>query len=108
MSQKILNCSDPRKVKFFGRKVKNFDPRKWEENRETIVTQGCLLKFQQNPKIKEVLLMTQQKIIVEAYDKIWGIGLTEDRARKIDPKEWPGTNLLGKCLMNVRNQVNLE
>ena len=41
-------------------------------------------------------------------DKIWGIGLREKAARQISPEEWPGHNLLGKVLMQVRNELSSE
>ena len=91
-----------------GRKVKDFNIDIWEENARKIVTQGCFLKFTQNPKLLEILLDTKDDILVEAspYDKIWGIGLKEKDAINVDPSEWPGKNWLGECLMNVRTNVS--
>ena len=106
-AQKIMNAKTPKEAKSLGRKVKNFDKSIWDENACKIVYDGCLLKFTQNVELGQFILSTDNKLIVEAspYDQIWGIGLSAANAKKIPQNEWPGTNWLGKCLMNVRNSL---
>ncbi|WP_368861540.1 NADAR domain-containing protein [Actinospica durhamensis] len=43
--------------------------------------------------------------MVEAspYDRIWGIGLPARDPRATGPAGWPGLNLLGFALMQVRS-----
>jgi ribA/ribD-fused uncharacterized protein len=98
---------DQGEIKKLGRLVKNYDNQAWGSNRVSIVTQGILAKFMQNEDIKEILLKTQNAEIVEAspYDHIWGIGLSAAKAKLTNPKDWPGQNLLGKLLMDVRAQL---
>ena len=100
----IMGTNDPKKIKQYGRLVKNFDPDVWDEHKFELVVDGNRLKFEQNPEIMAVLKKTKKKIIVEAspYDKIWGIGLTAADAVKIPENKWPGENLLGKALQVVR------
>lgn len=68
---------------------------------------GNFLKFSQNEKLKEFLLSTDNKIIVEAspYDAIWGIGMLETDRDAQNPLLWKGENLLGFALMEVRNEL---
>ena len=60
--------------------------------------------------MKDFLLSTGDKLLVEAspYDKIWGIGLSENKAKQMKLEEWPGKNYLGKCLMSVREKLKKE
>ena len=104
---KIMQNPSPRDQKALGKLVKNFDESIWKECREKIVFDGNLAKFTQNPKLKQYLLNTKNAIICEAspYDKIWGIGLAENDPRVHDQKQWDGLNLLGKVIMEVRNQL---
>ncbi|MPS63779.1 MAG: DUF1768 domain-containing protein [Chryseobacterium sp.] len=104
---KILEANSPNQAKSLGRKVKNFDPKIWDEHKYEIVKQGNLLKFSQNEKFKEFLLSTNDKILVEAspYDKIWGIGMLETDTRAENPLLWNGENLLGFALMEVRDEL---
>lgn len=104
--EKIMDSKNPRTIKALGRKVKNFNQAIWLENCQKIVTRGNFLKFTQNEGLKELLLLTDKKEIAEAspYDKIWGIGIGLNSNAK-DKTKWTGQNLLGKCLMRVRNRI---
>lgn len=49
---------------------------------------GNYLKFSQNPELREILLSTGSKMIVEASpsDKIWGIGFDAEHAEENEDK----------------------
>jgi hypothetical protein len=108
--QKIIEKESPKDVKDLGRQVKNFDPAVWEENKYRIVRQGNVLKFSQHEKLKDFLLKTGDKIIVEAspVDPVWGIGLAEDHKDAMNPDAWKGENLLGFALMEVRDELKKQ
>ncbi|KAF6809713.1 hypothetical protein CSOJ01_06768 [Colletotrichum sojae] len=99
----ILKASHPRKVKALGRRVKNFDEEQWNEERERVVREGNLLKFRASDELRQKLLDTGERELVEAspMDRIWGIGFSPERAPGSDRRRW-GLNLLGKVLMEVR------
>lgn len=103
----ILAEKDPAKCKKLGRLVKNFDSATWDWIREEVMLEGNLEKFKQNRELREILLSTGDTLLAEAspYDKIWGIGLTADQAASVPSKEWPGDNLMGECLMEVRKRM---
>ena len=108
IARQILKCTgNPKKAKALGRKVKNFDSSIWDANCERIVYEGLLLKFEQNADIKQHLLSTKDRLLVEAspFDKIWGIGISAETAKRTPQKLWPGKNLLGKCLVKVREEI---
>ncbi|ONI39083.1 hypothetical protein AN639_10620 [Candidatus Epulonipiscium fishelsonii] len=105
--ESILSCNNPEEIKRLGRKVKSFNEKKWNKYREEIVVNGNMEKFHQNNNLKQYLLSTKDKVLVEAspYDTIWGVGLGENDSRIIDPSEWQGLNLLGFALMTVRYRL---
>jgi ribA/ribD-fused uncharacterized protein len=107
MADMILKTSSPKLCKQYGRRVENFNNDVWLENCERIVTNGCYLKFSQNEELKQLLLSTGNKMLVEdsPYDKIWGIGMQHTEACKTPMEHWKGENKLGKCLMEVRNSI---
>ena len=108
IASKILDELDPKEIKKFGRKVRNFDEKTWEDNRERIVVNGNRLKFGQNEDLKSYLLKTGSKILVEAspYDDIWGIKLRSSDRRSLKVEQWQGLNLLGFALMEVRDELS--
>lgn len=105
---KIMLEKIPRKQKSLGRKVKNFNPTIWEQNRERIVCTANYAKFTQNIRLEKILLSTEDKIICEASpnDSIWGIGTSEKNAKQGAP--WKGQNLLGNAIMSVRDIIKKE
>ncbi|KZT21737.1 DUF1768-domain-containing protein [Neolentinus lepideus HHB14362 ss-1] len=96
-------------VKALGRKVTPFDDETWKKERERIVLEGSLHKFRQNEELREALLSTDDKVLVEASprDRIWGIGFGEKSALTKLDREW-GLNLLGKALMEARRILREE
>lgn len=103
----ILQKREPLACKKLGKMVHNFNPLVWDQHKYQIMIKACTLKFSQNPDILNDLLNTGSKILVEAspYDTIWGIGLKWDDDRVLDQSNWRGENLLGKALMDVRNNL---
>ena len=70
-----------------------------------VVVKGNIAKFSQNEKPLDLLLSTDDKILVEASpkDTVWGIGLDESSSEAKQPRKWIGENLLGFALMEVRD-----
>ncbi len=105
--QLILKDNVQAKIKKLGRQVKNFNKEIWDKNKENIVVNGNVLKFSQNEDLKDFLIETGDKILVEASktDTIWGIGLMERDPDSKFPSKWRGQNLLGFSLMHVRDII---
>lgn len=102
LANSIMNETKPKQIKRFGRQVSNYNENVWNTNRYVHMLNANYLKFTQNPELKQKLLDTENKILVEAspYDKIWGIGFT--KAKALENKNLWGQNLLGKVLMELR------
>jgi len=107
IADKIMATSNPRVQKMLGRQVRDFDAEVWQIAAVDVVYKGNLAKFTQNPQLMKQLLATEGTVLVEAspYDKIWGIGLNEEDAKRTPPDRWPGTNLLGLVLTQVREDL---
>ncbi len=104
-ANEILNEPNPSLNKKLGRKVKGFDTDKWSKISYNFMYDVNKEKFEQNPNLLKQLIATETRTLVEAspYDKIWGIGLLEEDAVNIPENKWPGQNLLGKVLTQLRN-----
>ena len=78
--EKIMKSKHPKQIKNLGRQVKNFDEYLWVKNRYSIILNGNYAKFIQNEDLRQFLIGTKDRVLVEAspYDKIWGIGMSAD------------------------------
>jgi ribA/ribD-fused uncharacterized protein len=105
-AQEVMEAEDPSHQKALGREVVGFDKKTWDSVCLSIVYRGNLAKFSQNEELKNQLLSTGDKIIVEAspHDPVWGIGMSESKGVE-DPSNWRGLNLLGQAIMLVRNEL---
>ena len=105
--KKIMASTNPKEQKALGRKVKNFDYEKWNEEKTKIVYKGNYHRFNQNEEDLKLLFETDGTTLVEAspYDKIWGIGMKENDPRALDRDQWIGQNLLGETLTKVRRDL---
>ncbi len=103
----IMACDTPARAKELGRQVKGFDEKVWEQHRYRIVVAGNLNKFSQCREHWGWLNQTNNNILVETspYDEIWGVGFLKNDRRLFYPSEWPGLNLLGIALMDVRRYL---
>lgn len=102
----IKKVIDNVNIKYLGRKVSNFDENVWNENCENLIYKGLLEKFKQNEDLKNKLIETKDKYIVEAspVDIIWGVGLVESK-EIYNPMNWKGQNKLGEILMEIRYEL---
>lgn len=102
----ILKRDNPRDQKALGRRVENFDKKVWDSVSYKLVVQNNYDKFSQNAAWRELLLLTDPYELVEASptDLIWGIGMSKDNPDILNRSIW-GKNLLGKAIMEVREQM---
>jgi len=103
----ILNANSPVAAKKEGRIVKNFVSAVWDKHKFDLVVAGNYHKFSQHGQMKEFLLASGDKVLVEASprDRIWGIGMRGDDPAAGNPAKWKGENLLGFALMEVREKL---
>lgn len=107
IAKKILSITDVSEIKNLGRQVSGFDNVIWNGMRQIIVYNGLLAKYSQNSTLKEMLLATEDKILVEcaSNDIIWANGLIINDPKCSDITFWKGQNLLGFATMLVRDEL---
>ncbi|MEU2841856.1 NADAR family protein [Streptomyces sp. NPDC007076] len=100
-------AKSPAAAKKVGRLVRGFDDAVWQRERFALVVAGSVHKFGGDPGLREFLLNTGDRVLVEAspMDRIWGIGLAADDPRAASPASWRGLNLLGFALMDARAEL---
>lgn len=104
---RAITAPNPALAKKAGRLVRGFDEAVWQRERFGIVVEGSVHKFAAHPDLREFLLATGNRVLVEAspVDRVWGIGLAGDDEAAQDPERWQGPNLLGFALMAARERL---
>jgi hypothetical protein len=103
----ILDAVTPAEAKKLGRLVRGFNDARWKAACFEAVVRGNVHKFGQDADLREYLLGTANRVLVEASprDQVWGIGLGAANERAADPRQWRGRNLLGFALMEARSRL---
>lgn len=103
----ILEARTPADAKAIGRRVKGFKVDEWAKVSEGYMLTVNVAKYTQIPAFAKFLKSTGTKTLVEANgkDQIWGVGLYASDDKILNPNQWRGQNLLGKVLMQVRDQL---
>lgn len=111
LANDIIKTKSPAVAKKLGRQVKNYDESTWDSLRYNIMLDAIRLKMQYNFDLKEKLIATHPKQLYEAshFDKIWGIGKSVANIKyeyeRTNTFKSNGLNLLGKALMEVREEI---
>lgn len=92
-------------IRWHGRRVQNFNAEAWKEKCRSIMLDGVMHKFTQNPDLLDRLMATGNRILAQAssWDHLWGIGLSPRHPDAFRPSSWPGSNWLGGILAQVRD-----
>ena len=106
----ILTEEEPGRQKALGRRVRGFSDAQWDAAKYDVVRQVNFAKFRQNKGLRRKLFQTDPLPMVEAspVDTVWGIGLDAAQAAKTPAEFWPGQNLLGRILTEVRAELGHE
>jgi ribA/ribD-fused uncharacterized protein len=102
-----IDAANPALAKAAGRTVRDFDDDVWVRERFEIVVRGSTHKFSAHPHLREFLLRTGSRVLVEASprDRVWGIGMGAGHDDAERPAAWRGLNLLGFALMEARERL---
>uniref|UniRef100_A0A914NMI4 NADAR domain-containing protein n=1 Tax=Meloidogyne incognita TaxID=6306 RepID=A0A914NMI4_MELIC len=76
----------------------------WQKIKIEVMKRALFSKFSQNTNLLSILMETGDAILVEASpsDNFWGAGTYE--ATILREKRWPGANVMGKLLSNLRSE----
>jgi ribA/ribD-fused uncharacterized protein len=92
----VLQISKPIEALLYTRKYRSAIRSDWAQVKDEIMLKACMVKFEQHPRLQELLLSTGNRQLVEhtKKDSYWG-----------DGGDGSGRNQLGITLMQVRNNL---
>ena len=102
----VMTAEDALDCKLIARDTVGYDKRRWKEVAYQECYKGLFAKFEQNPSLKQVLLQTGEKTIVESsYDQLWGTGVPLSDPACLDKTKWHNPGILGAILMDIRTKL---
>lgn len=89
--------------------LRGFDPDVWDRIDCSVAFQVVFQKFAKTPELKKIL-MKNQGLFAEMTenDVNWGTGMNWKDPSSKNPSKWPGTNMLGWALTEVRALLENE
>lgn len=100
----IMKTDDPKVLKKMGSKIEKSE--EWDAKQLRILTGIFILKFEQNPMLKERLVKTGDMPLVNCdTDIYWGAGRLLDSDQWNKTNDIPGRNIIGTILSNVRSRI---
>ena len=105
-ANRILYSKDPAESKRLGLSVKNFNKEQWEKIKKKHMLDLLSAKFQPGSDLAVKLMATSEKTLAEAgKSEGFAIGVPLSHPDIFKKNKWTGKNLLGECLMSVRDQL---
>ncbi len=105
-AQQILLTDNPYTCKGLGKNTKGFVQATWDGWSPKVALVGNREKYRQNPPLAQLLVQTHPFILAEgSYNRRWGAGFAKEDPRIGDSANWPGKNIAGTSLMQVRQEL---
>ena len=102
----IREAKEPNVMKDLGKKVTGYVDHIWKAKAEDITMTCNRAKVYQHEAIQAYLLKTGNKKIGEGtVDRLFGIGVHISSPLCLNHQEWPGKNLMGNILMELRSEL---
>ena len=106
MAEEVLLETDPKEIRHIGSNIEGYDHETWKEIHEEVLMEGLRAKFSSNKEAQEYLVSTGDKVIGEGSSNlIFGIGIHISDEKVLSVENWTGANILGKLLMEIREQI---
>lgn len=108
LAQEIKASQHAGKAKQLSKRIPKEFRTTWEQTNVQIMKEILVAKFQQVPAFHDALLESPNSILAESTsDTFWASGLQPDITQISHPDHWPGMNMLGKVLMEIRDEAHL-
>ena len=77
----------------------------WKQSAWDEILETCYLKFTSCTHAHEYLLQSRITLAEATRDNFWGTGLNLQQSSECLPDFWPGDNIMGKILMEIRAEL---
>ena len=108
LAEMVLKARTPGEAKRIASQIKDEDPNvNWHVIKYDVMRDVLMAKINSNQEIKAYLMSTGDRLLVEASpsDSFWGSGFSHALTRSTLPEKYPGKNMLGRLLCEIRDTL---
>ena len=100
----IQRATDARSAKAISYKI--ITRKGWEEENQVLMMDILRAKFDQHPELRKTLMESGDTVIAECVPNqfMWSTGLSKEAAARTHPEKWPGKNILGEMMVELRQE----
>ena len=109
VAMRIMQCTTGYDCKRLSKEIRRYDRTEWENHAMRLCRAALFEKFKQNCRLKDYLLATGERTIVESsFDPIWGTGIPLEDDAALTPRRWHSQGILGEMLESIRAELKSE
>ncbi len=107
LAQKIKDAKHAGAAKAISRKgISREESESWEGRSEEVMKELLRIKVERCTQFRDTLIQSGTKILAEATgNTLWATGLDVSTTSITKPEYWPGMNMLGMMLMELRDSL---
>ena len=107
-AEMIMKSTEPKEMKELGRKIEGYKDSVWKERAPYVIMTCNREKVYAYKEIQDYLLKTGNRVLGEATpDPFFGIGIHIGDPAVLNRNEWPGKNVMGNVLTELRSEVQM-
>ena len=104
IDEQVFKAKTPREVKYIAASIKDADPSShWNTTKYEVMRHVLMAEAESSESFSEYLLESHNKLLVETTSDMYlGSGLSYNLTITTLPEKYPGKNMLGKLLCEIR------
>ena len=102
----ILNYENPLEIMFHSHELIHDESESWIKMEKMVMDFTCKNKFNNYSHARHVLMRSKADLDEGMMNRKWGSGLNAEQTYECHPDFWPGDNLMGSILRNIRHEMH--
>lgn len=101
----ILSTNDPAEAKWYSKFITKNNIQQWHKHSRDIMKQILRKKFQNEALATELKNTGERRLHEAGISGYWATGVSRGHKNAANPAAWTGKDMLGKILMEIRDEI---
>ncbi len=103
----ILDYENPLEIMFHSCELIHDKSESWIKTERMVMDFTCKNKFNNYSHARHELMRSKADLVEGMMNRKWGSGLNAEQTYECHPDIWPGDNLMGSILRNIRHEMQV-